>query len=117
MNIRLVIVVVALVASALSSASAQWELLTPGSSDAKIARDVSGNIYVAYADATPSNAELWLRKYNVLGELQFARRLRTRAYDRPYTVTGVKVENMRLLSRRTTRHSTRACPRPDTLRP
>lgn len=57
----------------------------------KMRRDSSGNIYVAMADATPARSELWLKKYNALGVLQFAKLLRTRPYGRPYTVTDIEV--------------------------
>lgn len=68
-----------------------WEHKTPGATDALMKRDSSGNIYVASADATPARSELWLKKYNANGTLQFARLLRTRPYARPFTVTGLEI--------------------------
>lgn len=82
-----------LVVAAAFGQSPVWADKTPGAFDTKMGRDIAGNIYVAMADATPSRSELWLKKYNALGVLQFARLLRSRPYGRPYTVTDIEVTN------------------------
>ncbi len=85
-----VIVFVSLAAASIAQ-SPVWEHKSAGSFDTLMKRDSSGNIYVAMADATPARSELWLKKYDANGVLQFARLLRTRPYARPFTVTGLEI--------------------------
>jgi len=91
---------VSLLFTAIAAAVGQspvWADKTPGAFDPLMKRDASGNIYVALADATPTRSELWLKKYNPSGTLQFARLLRTRPYARPFTVTGLEITTTHII--------------------
>jgi hypothetical protein len=77
--------------------SPAWEHKTAGAFDTLMKRDTSGNVYVAIADATAARSELWLKKYDANGVLQFSRLLRTRPYGRPYTVTGLEISTSQIV--------------------
>lgn len=81
-----------------------WTKVVPGTSDAKIAKDGSGNVYLATREATLSKIAAYVSKYSANGDLVYKVKLYERSNTKSIRIEDITADGLQgyLLVERTT---------------